>query len=87
MDTESMGGTSCSSSSTLTKFYKYPLDNILLNLIWETILLVLFDIRPSHSISNSLGNWNLTTLFQQSTVSVTLMAQLHTQNNITLKHG
>ncbi len=51
-----MEGTSCSISLTLTKWHKYPLDNILFDLRWETIWLVGFELRPAHSISNSLGN-------------------------------
>ena len=51
-----MEETSCSKASTLTKWYKHPLDNILLDLRWETIWLVGFELHPSHSSSNSLEN-------------------------------
>ena len=51
-----MEGTSCSKSLTMTKWYKYPLDNILLSLRWETIWPVGFELCPSYSSSNLLEN-------------------------------
>ena len=54
VDIESMEGTSCYNSLTLTKCHKYPLDNMLLTLRFDIIWTV--------------GNGSLTTLFRQSMV-------------------